>query len=105
MANTNPQAIRVCNEKLRPLADKFGQLYNFVQALAAESSAENWPAMFPADGQTISDQADTDGRAVITNTDINGLIAMASTFLTYMTQNANANRNLALKIAVNPEKY
>lgn len=105
MPNTNPQAIKISNEKLRPLADRFGALYNLCKALAAESSAENWPALFPADGQTLSDGADVDGRAVITNTDLSNFMSMVGTYITYMEQTSNANRNLALKIAVNPERY
>lgn len=104
MANVNPQAIKICNEKMRPLADKLGQLYNFTKALQAEAQAENWTAMFPADGVQISDNADADGRAIITNTDINSLITMTTAFINWMEATSNANRNLALKIAVNPEK-
>ena len=36
MPNTNPQAVRVTNEKIRPAADRFGQLYNYLKALQAE---------------------------------------------------------------------
>lgn len=105
MPNTSPQAIRVANEKLRPLADRFGQLYNFCKALQGEAAAENWVAMFPVDAQTLSDGSDVDGRTIVTNADLNGLIAMAGTFITYMEQTSFANRNLTLKIAVNPERY
>jgi hypothetical protein len=104
MANASPQAIRICNEKLRPLADRMGQLYNFSKSLQAEAQAEGWTALFPADGQAISDGADVDGRAQITNTDISTLITLAGSFITFMEQSANANRNLVLKVAVNPER-
>lgn len=104
MANTNPQAILIANTKIRPCADRIGRLYNLAKMLQAESAAEGWLAMFPADSQTISDGSDIDGRTIITNTEVRGFITMMGTFITYMEQSANANRDLALKIAVNPEQ-
>jgi hypothetical protein len=104
MPNTNPQAIRVANEKIRPAADRFGQLYNLLKALQAEATAEAWLTLFPLDSQTISDGSDVDGRAVITNTEIRNFITLAGAYVTFMEQSANANRDLALKIAVNPER-
>ena len=47
MPNTNAQAVAIANEKVRPLADRFGQLYNLCKALQAESAAENWGAARP----------------------------------------------------------
>ncbi len=105
MANTNPQAIRICNEKLRPLADRCGQFYNLCKALQAEALAEGWVAMFPADGVTIADGADVDGRAVITNTDIASFITFIGAQITAYEASSFANRNLVLKIAVNPEHF
>jgi hypothetical protein len=104
MPNTNVQAVRLCNEKLRPLADRFGQLYNYAKSLQAEAQAEGWTSLFPADAQVISDGADVDGRTVITNTDISQLIALTAAFIAWMEASSNANRNLTLKIAVNPER-
>lgn len=105
MANTNPQAVRVCNEKIRPAADRLGQLYNYLKSLQAEAQAENWGAMFAGGaGNEVVDGAQTDGRTVITDADVSGLITLAGAYLTFMEQSANANRNLALKIAVNPER-
>ena len=104
MANTNPQAVRISNEKIRPCADRFGQLYNYVKALQAESAAEGWTALFPNDANVISDGADVDGRAIILNSDVSAFITLVSAYITFMEQSANANRNLTLKIAVNPER-
>ena len=104
MANTNPQAIRVANEKIRVAADKMGQLYNFFKALQAEGTAENWMSLFPADAQTISDGADVDGRAVITNQEVRDFIGDVSAFITWIEAGSNVIRNRTLKIAVNPER-
>jgi len=105
MPNTNPQAIRVANEKIRVAADKFGQLFNFMKALQAEAQAEGWVALFPNDAEPVVDGAVTDGRTVITNADVAAFITLAGAYITFMEQSANANRNLALKIAVNPERF
>ncbi len=104
LANTSPQAILICNTKLRPLADRCGQFYNLCKALQAEALAENWVGMFPADGTTIADGADVDGRAIITNTDINSFITFIAAQITAYEATSFANRNLVLKIAVNPER-
>ena len=104
MPNTNPQAVRIANEKVHRAADRFGQLYNFVKALQAEGTAESWLTLFPADAQVIADGSDEDGRAPITNTDVRTFITLIGTFITYMEQNTNANRDLTLRIAVNPEQ-
>lgn len=105
MPNTNPQAVNVVNAKIRPLADRLGQLYNLCKALQAEASAEGWAGMFVGGaGNVIVDGAETDGRAIITDADVAAFITDIGTFLTDMEASSNARRNRALKIAVNPEK-
>lgn len=101
MANTNPQAIAVSDQKLRPLADRFGQLYNLCKALQAEGTANRWDLLFPNDATPLGDTAAVDGRAVITNADLTALIAIVTTFVTYMEASTNANRNLTMKIGPN----
>ena len=105
MPNTNPQAIAVANGKMRPLADKFGQLYNLCKALAKKDTAESWGTLFPNNAELLVDGSAEDGRAPITNADIFALRSVVGTFVTYMEQSTFANRNLVLRIAVNPEKY
>lgn len=105
MPNTNPQAVFVANSKVRPCADRFGQLYNYCKALQAEAVAEGWTAMFTGgSGNIIVDGAETDGRALITDADVTSFITDVGTFLTNMEASSNALRNRALKIAVNPER-
>ena len=104
MPNTNPQAVRIANEKVRRAADRFGQLYNFLKALQAEATAESWLTLFPATADVVVDGSETDGRASITNTDVRSFITLASAYITFMEQSANANRDLTLRIAVNPEQ-
>lgn len=103
MPNTNAQAIFVANNRIRPLADRFGQLYNLCKAYQAEAQAEGWSAMFAGGaGNIVSDGADVDGRAVITDADVASFITNVGTFITNMEASSNAMRNNALKIATNP---
>jgi hypothetical protein len=104
MANTNPQAIRISNEKIRVASDRFGQLYNRCKAYQAEATAEGWLSLFPADNEVIEDGSATDGRAPITNQDVRDFIGDLSAFVSFLEANANVIRNRALKIAVNPER-
>jgi hypothetical protein len=105
MPNTNPQAILIANEKIRPLADRFGQLYNLCKALQAEYVAEDWGTLFPADSEIIVDGSAQDGRAQITNNEARTfMLTVASGLITTMEASSNLQRNLTLKIAVNPEK-
>jgi hypothetical protein len=106
MPNTNPQAISICNDKIRPLADRVGQLYNLCKALQAEAVAEGWAAMFTGgSGNIIVDGSATDGRAIITDADVAAFITDISSFITDMEAASNARRNRALKIAVNPQQF
>lgn len=104
MPNTNPQAIRIANEKLRPAADKFGQLYNYAKMLQAEYTAENWVALFPNDAEAISDGSATDGRTQITNADVVAFMNGLGTLITTVEATSMLMRNNILKIAVNPER-
>jgi hypothetical protein len=105
MPNTNPQAISVANNKIRPAADRIGQLYNLFKALQAEYAADNWGVLFPADNEIIVDGSEIDGRTPITNNDVRTFIlTVAAGFITTMEASANAQRNNILKIAVNPER-
>ncbi len=104
MPNTSPQAVLVANAKIRPLSDAFGQLYNLTKSLQAQAAAENWPALFPAGAALIADGSDADGRTPITNDDVNAVIAIVATFITFMEQSSFANRNAIFKVAVNPER-
>ena len=103
MPNTNPQAIRIANDNIRPAADRFGQLYNLMKAYQAEAVAEDWLALFPANSEIIEDGSATDGRAPITNQEVRDFIQTVITpYINFMEANSFVLRNLTLKIAVNP---
>jgi len=104
MANTNVQAIKIANEKIRPLADLFGQLYNRLKSAQIEYTAEGWGALFPNDATVIGDGSDTDGRTPITNADVRSfMLTDATAFLNALEASTNAGRDRVFKIAPNPE--
>lgn len=103
MPNTNVQAVRISNEKIRPLADRLGQIYNLLKAVQAEAAAEGWLSMFPNDSEAIVDGSATDGRTPITNADVRSMLTgVGLGYITLLEQNSNAHLNNVLKIAVNP---
>lgn len=105
MPNTNPQAIRIANEKIRPLADLLGQLYNRLKSAQIEYTAEGWSALFPNDSEVLDDGSATDGRTPITNAEVRAfMLTDAVGFINSLEASANAGLNRVFKIAVNPER-
>lgn len=103
--NTNPQAIRVVNEKVRPSADKIIQIYFFMKVMQAEYASQGWSALFPVGDPSgeVKDGAATDGRTIVTNGEVNDAITALGAFITFMEQNTNQQLNRFLAVAVNPE--
>lgn len=104
--NTNAQAIRVANEKIRPASDLLLQVYFFMKVMQSEFSAQNWAALFPAadpNGEIV-DGARQDGRAIITNDMVNNVISALGSFIASMEANSNQLLNAFLAVAVNPER-
>lgn len=103
MPNSNPQAIRIVNEKIRPIADAMGGLYNVLKSAQIEFVAEGWGALFPNDSEVIVDGSATDGRTPITNADARSfMLTHAPALITALEANANVGRDLTFKIAPNP---
>lgn len=104
MPNTNPQAIKIANEKIRPLADRFASLYNMLKSAQIEFTAEGWATLFPADTELIVDGSATDGRTPITNADVRAfMLTDAVSFLSALEATSNAGRDRVFKLAPNPE--
>lgn len=92
MAVTDPQVVVFCNEKLRPIADRYAQLYWLSKIVQAEYNANNLAAKIPNDSTTIADNGDADGRGVITGAMVRGLVAN----LALLTGDLEANANVKL---------
>jgi hypothetical protein len=106
--NTNLQANKIANEKIRPLAELFAGLYNECKSAQIEHGAEGWAALFPTTAgqgtEVLADGSDVDGRTPITNQDVTSFMTFVNSFLVSMEANSNAQRNNAFKIAVNPRR-
>lgn len=110
MPNTNPEAIRVANERGRPYADRMGHAANLTTLLTALAIAEGWfgggSALFPADDEVIVDGSAVDGRAPVTNNDLRRLfLNVGQDFTSWLDTDVVAGvtrRDLILKVAVNP---
>jgi hypothetical protein len=109
MPNTNPQAILIANEKLRPLADRLGQVYNYCKMAQDEYAAEGWLALFPNDAELIEDGSATDGRTRLTNQDVRNFMTYVGRLINIFEGGqvaADAGgpmKNNVLKVAVHPE--
>lgn len=104
MPNSNPQAIKVANEKIRPLADALAGLYNALKSAQIEYVAEGWSALFPNDAEVIVDGSATDGRTQITNAEVRAfMLTDAVSVLNGLEANTNAGRDRVFKIAPNPK--
>lgn len=109
MPNANPQAVAWANNKARPLADELRRAYLSCKAFVQMWTAQSLAAVIPNDATIITDGAATDGRAQVTNAQINVLFAHASNLIAYFegatgapTNNASfQNFNQVNAIAVN----
>lgn len=103
MANTNPQAIRVSNERFRSLADRLAQLYHYARAVQAQIKAEGIDSLFAANSDALADGSETDGRTPLTNDDIKQFIGYVDDVVKFFDENSE-RRDLLLRVAVNPER-
>ncbi len=97
----NPEAVKFANERIRPIADHFAQLYYEATVLLNEYQAHNLdPVFVPTD--TVDDGAAVDGRHVITGDDVKAMIVRAQLFVDDFNANVQEKLKIVLKPAVNP---
>lgn len=102
MANTNSQAVRFCNERIRPFSDLGGALILRTNDLLKIVAAQNIGDLFLSK-EDISDGSDQDGRSPLTNDDIKQFLSGLDAIAAFWDGNS-ALRDLLLRIAVNPER-
>lgn len=98
---TNPQAVAFCNETIRPLADRFIQLYYAAKAANQKFTAQGLAAVLPNSNDTIVDGSASDGRSQITDGQVNIVLSLAATFVSTMEASANLQYNQIAVAAVN----
>ena len=95
------QAVKFSNEKIRPAADRLAQLYNFANTVIDEWNALEGIKLIPNNSEVIADNAENDGRTIITGADANNVIDRLQEFVNDMNANTSEKLNTVLKPAVN----
>lgn len=102
MPNSNPQAVAFANYYARKAADEIVTSYltmkRFLQVWAGQSIVTVIP---PNDSNVLVDGSATDGRAPITNAQVNVLVANATTLVAAFEASADLILNQTLQVAVN----
>jgi hypothetical protein len=102
---TDPAAVRYCNERVRPAADRLAQAYNYAKSVTDEWVANDLGTDIPNNAaDTVVDGAETDGRHVISGEDVHDLINRLNELITDYEANTNAKLNTILQVAVNPQR-
>jgi hypothetical protein len=83
MANTNPQAVAFANGRARPLADDMRGLYLSCKAFVQQWTGQSVATVIPNDAVVIADGAAIDGRAPITDAQVQQIFAHASNLIAY----------------------
>jgi hypothetical protein len=102
MPNTDPEAIRVANEKIRTLADIEQRRYHLLKSLQLQAVQQGWIALYPNDSEEIIDGSATDGRQTITNAQARAFLLDMATAIADLEAGGNARLNLSAVISVNP---
>ncbi len=109
MANTNAQAVAWANQRARPLADLLVSTYLTCKAFVQQWTAQGVATVIPNDSTLIADGSAVDGRAPMTDAQVNILFAHAGDLIAYFegatgapVNNASLqNLNQCLAVAVN----
>lgn len=98
---TNAEAVRFCNEKVRPLADVATRYYYASKALVNEWNATDMTSKIPNTADVVMDGSAVDGRSPITGANVVGLKNAVAAFVADLEANNNAKLNVLLRIEVN----
>lgn len=100
---TNPQAVRFCNEKVRPMADVLSETYFTCKSIIAEWNAQGFGSVLLFSNTTdhVVDGSLTDGRPLITPAQVNNIITRCTEFVADYEAGSNAKLNTVLQVRVN----
>ena len=97
---TNPEAIRFCNEKVRPAAARLAKAFYFAKIAYAEWTANGMGDIIAYNNaDLVVDGAGTDGRHPITGISVNNLITRLSELIADYEASSNAKLNTILSVA------
>lgn len=97
MPITDPEAIRLTNEIIRPLAERMRNL--IAELEAAQEMVDRIMPTIPADSTIVEDGREAEGVSVLTGLDIHGLVEIRGAILLLATPQARA---LVSKASVRP---
>lgn len=100
MPNPNPQAVLFANQYARPVADTLVSAYLTAKRLVQVWNGQSIVTVIPNDANVIVDGSATDGRAPITNAQVNVEIANATAFIAFFEANSNLILNQTLQVSV-----
>ena len=98
--NTNAEAIKFSNEKVRVAANKLVDAYAFAKLVSADWTANNMGELFPA-GSVVVDGSATDGRHPVTGNDVTLIIVRLNELVADYEADTNAKLNTLLNVATN----
>lgn len=105
--NTNPQAIRFCNEKLRPACDRLISAIRTIREMRAEWDAQGIGPLVAGSQELLdgnmADGSASDGRTRITGYDANLANTSAQALLTWCDGDGAASIAALTKPTVNTE--
>ncbi len=103
MAIETPEAIRLANEDVRPLADLVAGAFQSLDVFVKKFDGKSFGQLFPDDTkQIIADGSDTDGRTPISGADVHVLYELAKALTQESIGEISKRMPTVLKIAVNP---
>lgn len=100
MAIDDPQAVKFCNEKIRPAADRYAQLYWTAKILLVEWNAAGLGTLIPNTADVVVDGSVSDGRSPITGAMVNGFKSNLQLLVNDLEANAGIKLNGLTQIAV-----
>lgn len=103
MAITNPQAVKFCNEKIRPSADRYAQLYWVAKIILTEWNAAGMATLIPNTADVVEDGSPNDGRTPITGAMVNGFKNNLQLLVNDLEANSAVKLNGLSQIAVREE--
>lgn len=101
MSNSNPQAVAFANNYARRAADDVVSCYLTMKRFLQVWNGQSIVSVIPNDAGVIVDGSATDGRAPITDAQVNVLVANLSTLVAQFEASANLILNQTLQVSVN----
>lgn len=101
MSNSNPQAVTFANTYARKAADNAVSFYLTAKRFLQVWNGQDVVAVIPNDASVIVDGSASDGRAPITDAQVNVLVANLSTLVASFEASSNLVLNQCLQVSVN----